>query len=58
MQNTINYVSRRGVFVRMRAGIDVVSGEATWDLQSVDPQTGQYDPQTGQWRPSNRSVRP
>ena len=29
-----------GVLVRVRAGIDVVNNEATWDLQSIDPETG------------------
>ena len=30
-----------GVLVRVRAGIDVVNNEATWDLQSIDPETGE-----------------
>lgn len=29
-----------GVFVRVRAGIDVVSREATWEFQALDPETG------------------
>ena len=29
-----------GVLVRVRAGIDVVNNEATWELQSIDPETG------------------
>ena len=29
-----------GVLVRVRAGIDVVTNEATWELQSIDPETG------------------
>ena len=29
-----------GVLVRVRAGIDVVNSEATWDLQAIDPETG------------------
>ena len=31
-----------GVLVRVRAGIDVVSNEATWNLQAIDPETGMY----------------
>jgi len=29
-----------GVLVRVRAGIDVVTNEATWELQSIDAETG------------------
>ena len=29
-----------GVLVRVRAGIDVVNNEATWELQAIDPETG------------------
>ena len=28
------------MFVRVRAGIDVVVGEAIWEMQTVDPTTG------------------
>ena len=29
-----------GILVRVRAGIDVISSEAFWDMQSIDPETG------------------
>lgn len=29
-----------GVFVRVRAGIDIVTREATWEFQALDPITG------------------
>ena len=29
-----------GILVRVKAGIDVMSSEAFWDLQAIDSETG------------------
>jgi hypothetical protein len=31
-----------GVFVRIRVGLDVVSSQAIWEFQTVDPITGKH----------------
>ena len=36
----LNLTETHGVFVRVRAGIDVVLGEAVWEFQTTDPVTG------------------
>ena len=40
LQDTINVTESHGVFVTVRAGIDVVSREVTWEFQTLDPATG------------------
>lgn len=39
-QDTINLTESHGVFVMVRAGVDIVSREATWEFQALDPATG------------------
>ena len=36
----MNLTETHGVFVRVRAGIDVINNQATWELQALDPETG------------------
>lgn len=31
------------MFVQVRAGVDVINQEATWELQALDPETGKKD---------------
>ena len=40
MKETVNVTASLGVFVRVRAGIDIVTRMATWELQALDPVTG------------------
>ena len=40
MQDIVNVTESNGVFVQVRAGIDVINEEATWELQALDPETG------------------
>ena len=40
LQEIVNVTVPYGVFVRIRAGIDYITGEASWDLQALDPVTG------------------
>jgi len=40
MKETVNVTASFGVFVRVRAGIDIVTRMATWELQALDPVTG------------------
>ena len=40
MQEVVNVTASHGVFVRVRAGINIVTNEATWELQTLDPETG------------------
>ena len=39
-QEVVNVTASHGVFVRVRAGINIVTNEATWELQTLDPETG------------------
>ena len=41
-QDVINLTDTLGLFVRIRAGINVVNKEATWELQTLDPTSGDY----------------
>ena len=41
-QETIDFVSEKNIYVRVLAGINVVTREARWEFQSLDPQTGQF----------------
>ena len=36
----MNLTESHGVFVRIRIGLDVVSSQAIWEFQTVDPVTG------------------
>ena len=36
----MNLTESHGVYVRIRAGLDIVSGQAIWEFQTVDPITG------------------
>ena len=36
----MNLTESHGVFVRIRAGLDVVSSSAIWEFQTIDPVTG------------------
>ena len=38
----MNVTASHGVFVRVRAGINIVTNEATWELQTLDPETGKH----------------
>ena len=38
----MNLTESHGVFVRIRAGLDVVSSQAIWEFQTVDPVTGKH----------------
>ena len=38
----MNVTASHGVFVRVRAGINIVTNEATWELQTLDPETGRH----------------
>ena len=40
VQDIVNVTESNGVFVQVRAGIDVINEEATWELQALDPETG------------------
>lgn len=40
LQEILNLTDTHGVFIRVRAGIDVVMGEAIWEFQTIDPTTG------------------
>lgn len=40
VQDIINATESHGVFVQVRAGIDIINQEATWELQALDPETG------------------
>jgi hypothetical protein len=40
MQETLNLTGSLGVFVRVRAGLDIIRREASWEFQSLDPLTG------------------
>ena len=35
-------MSEKNIYVRVLAGINVVTREARWEFQSLDPQTGQF----------------
>lgn len=39
-QEVVNVTASHGLFVRVRAGINIVTNEATWELQTLDPETG------------------
>lgn len=39
-QETIDLVSDKSIYLRVLAGIDVLTREARWEFQSLDPQTG------------------
>ena len=41
-QETIDFVSEKNIYVRVLAGINVVTRETRWEFQSLDPQTGQF----------------
>ena len=38
----MNVTASHGVFVHVRAGINIVTNEATWELQTLDPETGMH----------------
>lgn len=40
VQETLDLTSTLGVFVRVRGGLDIIRGEATWEMQTLDPLTG------------------
>lgn len=40
LQDTINITESHGVFVMIRAGVDIVTREAMWEFQALDPATG------------------
>lgn len=42
IQETIDLSESLGIFVQVRAGIDVTSRIATWELQALDPETGVF----------------
>ena len=44
LQDTVNVTTTHGVFVRVRAGIDIIKREVTWDFMTLDPETGIYFP--------------
>ncbi|KAK3709146.1 hypothetical protein QZH41_018059, partial [Actinostola sp. cb2023] len=58
LQEKLDFVKDRNLYVRVTAGIDVVHNEATWDLQSLDPKTGEppRDPRRGFLPPNNRTT--
>jgi hypothetical protein len=39
-QDIVNVTESHSVFVQVRAGIDIINHEATWELQALDPETG------------------
>ncbi len=41
LQEVINLTSSLGVYVRVRAGLDIVRREASWEFQTLDPLTGE-----------------
>ncbi|KAL9963567.1 hypothetical protein ACROYT_G027089 [Oculina patagonica] len=55
LQETINLVSEKNIYLRVLAGIDVLTREARWEFQSLDPQTGEApdNPLTGFLPPNN-----
>ena len=40
LQEVVNVTETYGVYVQVRAGIDITNQEATWEFQTIDPQTG------------------
>ena len=40
MQKNFDFVQETGFFIRVVAGINVVSHSATWTIQTLDPATG------------------
>ncbi|KAL9963573.1 hypothetical protein ACROYT_G027096 [Oculina patagonica] len=55
LQETIDLVSEKNIYLRVLAGIDVLTREARWEFQSLDPETGEApdDPLTGFLPPNN-----
>ncbi|XP_041361873.1 uncharacterized protein LOC121377841 [Gigantopelta aegis] len=55
LQETVDLSDTEGIAVRVRAGIDIINGLATWELQTLDPATGQppTDPSVGFLPPNN-----
>ncbi|XP_068683141.1 uncharacterized protein [Montipora foliosa] len=55
LQETIDLVSEKKIYLRVIAGIDIMTREARWEFQSLDPQTGEApdDPRTGFLPPNN-----
>ena len=41
-QETINFVSEKNLYVRVVAGINVLTREAHWEFQSLDPLSGSW----------------
>ena len=39
-QTRINLTEEFGIFLQVRGGLDIVNGRATWEFQSIDPDTG------------------
>ncbi|XP_078355806.1 uncharacterized protein LOC144640574 [Oculina patagonica] len=55
LQETIDLVSEKNIYLRVLAGIDVLTRETRWEFQSLDPQTGEApdNPLTGFLPPNN-----
>ncbi|XP_072028717.1 uncharacterized protein [Amphiura filiformis] len=49
LQGNLDLVDTLGVYVRVRAGLNIISQEVTWELLTIDPETGQQptDPSIG-----------
>ena len=54
-QADIDFLDTKGFILRVSAGVDLASNEATWLLQAIDPITGQLitDPNRGLLPPNN-----
>ena len=39
-QDVLDITTESGYIVRVMSGIDIVSGKSTWELTTIDPETG------------------
>lgn len=54
-ESRLDYRDRFGIYIDVRAGLNISTGEAFWELKSIDPETGQmpFNPFLG-FLPPNR----
>ncbi|XP_048590560.1 uncharacterized protein LOC116611783 isoform X3 [Nematostella vectensis] len=57
LQDLLDYQPAHAMFVRITAGIDIVSNEVTWELETIDSKTGvaPEDPRKGFLPPNNQN---
>ena len=42
LQENLNLVETLGVYVKVRAGLDILTKQVTWELLTIDPETGKF----------------